>query len=89
MEGILTKQIIYPPEGYIAKANSHRDSFLSSLLTRDITKRSGRSDEGLGFQKDITTQQWLEGVDWEKVTAKQMRPSFIPSVSLYIQIITQ
>lgn len=81
IHSILTKPITFEANGVKATPNPARDDFLDSLLCRDVTKRLGSSNEGLGFKNDIVTHTWFEGIDWELVDTKQLLPLYIPKVN--------
>lgn len=52
------------------------EDIIKGLLQKDPEDR-------LGFQggQQIKEHPWFEGVDWEKVEAKQYKPPFVPKVA--------
>ncbi len=84
VEAILNRKITLPLKSYAAEANPLRDSFILGLLERDISKRLGSSDDGLGFPVDIMKHPWLQKIDWKLLEQKKMCPTSLPAVNLYI-----
>lgn len=51
--------------------------FLSGWLTRDPTKRLGHGPTG---EQDIRSHAWFDGLDWDKLEAKEIKPPFLPNI---------
>ncbi|CAI9116362.1 OLC1v1017484C1 [Oldenlandia corymbosa var. corymbosa] len=48
-------------------------SLLTGLLTRDVELRLGRKGG-----EEVKKHKWFSFIDWEKLEAKEIRPSFVP-----------
>ncbi|KAJ3172059.1 hypothetical protein HDU88_006871 [Geranomyces variabilis] len=70
------------PGGTITQSSSrhpritdHARSFISGLMTVDVTKRLGYGVEG---KAALRAHPWLEPINWEKLIAKEIQPIFVP-----------
>lgn len=50
---------------------------LKRLLTADLTKRYGNLKDG---SEDIKRHAWFQGVDFNRVLARQIRPPYVPNI---------
>ncbi|KAI9487855.1 MAG: camp-dependent protein kinase 2 [Benjaminiella poitrasii] len=50
---------------------------LKHLLTADLTKRYGNLKDG---SEDIKRHPWFQGVDFNRVLARQIRPPYVPNI---------
>jgi hypothetical protein len=64
-----------------------REAFILSLLSIDVPKRLGSSNNGLGAELDIKPHPWLTGIDWSIVDQKGLKPSYKPNVILFLILV--
>ncbi|KAK7385450.1 hypothetical protein VNO78_31171 [Psophocarpus tetragonolobus] len=53
-------------------------SLLKGLLQKDVTKRLGSGSRG---SEVIKSHKWFKSVNWKKLEAREIRPSFVPKVA--------
>ncbi|KAL1308690.1 serine/threonine-protein kinase AtPK2/AtPK19 isoform X2 [Arachis ipaensis] len=58
--------------------SSEAHSLLKGLLQKDARKRLGSGDRG---SEEIKSHKWFKSVNWKKLEAREIRPSFVPEVS--------
>ncbi|OMO89961.1 hypothetical protein COLO4_19480 [Corchorus olitorius] len=58
--------------------SSEAHSILKGLLQKDASKRLG---SGQGGSEEIKRHKWFKTVNWKKLEAREIRPSFLPEVS--------
>ncbi|KAI9257832.1 camp-dependent protein kinase 2 [Helicostylum pulchrum] len=71
-EKILAGRVKYP-QYFIPNSKD----LLKRLLTSDLTKRYGNLKDG---SEDIKRHAWFQGVDFNRVLARQIRPPYVPSI---------
>ncbi|KAI7890326.1 camp-dependent protein kinase 2 [Mucor mucedo] len=71
-EKILAGRVKYPNYFIV-----HSKDLLKRLLTADLTKRYGNLKDG---SEDIKRHAWFQGVDFNRVLARQIRPPYVPSI---------
>ncbi|CAO0794077.1 unnamed protein product [Mucor circinelloides] len=71
-EKILAGRVKYP-QYFIPNSKD----LLKRLLTADLTKRYGNLKDG---SEDIKRHVWFQGVDFNRVLARQIRPPYVPSI---------
>ncbi|KAI8090676.1 kinase-like domain-containing protein [Thamnidium elegans] len=71
-EKILAGRVKYP-QYFIPNSKD----LLKRLLTSDLTKRYGNLKDG---SEDIKRHVWFQGVDFNRVLARQIRPPYVPSI---------
>lgn len=57
---------------------SPNGSFLLQLLQKDVSKRLG---SGSRSGEEIKSHKWFKSVNWNKLEAREVRPSFVPDVA--------
>lgn len=57
---------------------SQNGSFLLQLLQKDVSKRLG---SGSRSSEEIKSHKWFKSVNWKKLEAREVRPSFVPDVA--------
>ena len=70
---IVKERIKFPP--YLT-AEAH--SLLKGLLTKDVAKRLGSGPAG---SEEIKRHKWFKGINWAKLEAREVQPSFRPLVN--------
>jgi hypothetical protein len=73
--------------GHAVAPNEDRTHFITALLQRDVSKRLGSGNGGLGFETEIKTHPFLAAVDWLKVAEKKLEPTFKPNASFKLIIV--
>ncbi|XP_015933079.1 serine/threonine-protein kinase AtPK2/AtPK19 [Arachis duranensis] len=58
--------------------SSEAHSLLKGLLQKDARKRLGSGARG---SEEIKSHKWFKSVNWKKLEAREIRPSFVPEVS--------
>ncbi|KAJ4971214.1 hypothetical protein NE237_004313 [Protea cynaroides] len=58
--------------------SSEAHSLLKGLLQKDVSKRLG---SGPGGSEEIKCHKWLKPINWKKLYARQIQPSFRPEVA--------
>ncbi|TYG66035.1 hypothetical protein ES288_D06G235400v1 [Gossypium darwinii] len=58
--------------------SSEAHSILKGLLQKDASKRLG---SGQGGSEEIKQHKWFKSINWKKLEARQIRPSFLPEVA--------
>ncbi|XP_020227329.1 serine/threonine-protein kinase AtPK2/AtPK19 isoform X2 [Cajanus cajan] len=53
-------------------------SLLKGLLQKDVSKRLGSGSRGSG---EIKSHKWFKSLNWKKLEAREIRPSFVPVVA--------
>ncbi|TYJ31420.1 hypothetical protein E1A91_A06G196800v1 [Gossypium mustelinum] len=53
-------------------------SYAFNLLQKDASKRLG---SGQGGSEEIKRHKWFKSINWKKLEARQIRPSFLPEVA--------
>ncbi|KAL2317561.1 hypothetical protein Fmac_031437 [Flemingia macrophylla] len=53
-------------------------SLLKGLLQKDVSKRLGSGSRG---SEEIKSHKWFKSVNWKKLEAREIRPSFVPDVA--------
>ncbi|QCE00813.1 serine/threonine-protein kinase AtPK2/AtPK19-like [Vigna unguiculata] len=53
-------------------------SLLKGLLQKDVSKRLG---SGSRSSEEIKSHKWFKSVNWKKLEAREVRPSFVPDVA--------
>ncbi|CEP07803.1 hypothetical protein [Parasitella parasitica] len=72
-EKILAGRVRYP-QYFIP----YSKDLLKCLLTSDLTKRYGNLKDG---SEDIKRHKWFQGVDFNRVLARQIRPPYVPNIA--------
>lgn len=52
--------------------------FFLQLLRKDASKRLGKGPNG---SEMIKSHKWFESIDWKKLEAREIQPSFVPEVA--------
>ncbi|KAJ3270518.1 hypothetical protein HDV01_007774 [Terramyces sp. JEL0728] len=77
--------LVFPEEVYRTKLtvakNPIREEFYTGLLQKDIAKRLGSSNSGLGFKDDILSHSFLKGIDYALIGERKLQPSYKPNVA--------
>ncbi|KAG1147314.1 hypothetical protein G6F37_011668 [Rhizopus arrhizus] len=71
-QSILHDKLAFPSQH---KVSAQAIDFIKSLLTRDVNARIGVGKQG--FSR-LTSHPWFTGLDWEKLSLKEIDPPFIP-----------
>ncbi|KAI8074190.1 camp-dependent protein kinase 2 [Gongronella butleri] len=71
-EKILAGRIKWP-----SYFDPHAKDLLKRLLTSDLSKRYGNLRNGAA---DVKNHPWFEGVDFNRLLARQQRPPYVPSI---------
>ncbi|KAJ4720256.1 Serine/threonine-protein kinase [Melia azedarach] len=58
--------------------SSDAHSLLKGLLQKEASKRLGR---GPGGSEEIKSHKWFKMINWKKLEAREIRPSFLPEVA--------
>ncbi|KAL5537753.1 hypothetical protein UlMin_044666 [Ulmus minor] len=58
--------------------SSEAHSLLRGLLQKDASKRLGSGPNG---SEDIKHHKWFKTINWKKLDAREIRPSFIPKIA--------
>ncbi|GMJ14318.1 ARABIDOPSIS THALIANA PROTEIN KINASE 2, ARABIDOPSIS THALIANA SERINE/THREONINE PROTEIN KINASE 2 [Hibiscus trionum] len=58
--------------------SSEAHSILKGLLQKEATKRLG---SGQGGSEEIKRHKWFKSINWKKLEAREVRPSFLPEVA--------
>ncbi|XP_057442374.1 serine/threonine-protein kinase AtPK2/AtPK19-like [Lotus japonicus] len=58
--------------------SSEAHSLLKGLLQKDANKRLGGGPSG---SEEIKSHKWFKSVNWKKLEAREIRPSFVPEVA--------
>ncbi|KAJ3260811.1 hypothetical protein HK103_007374 [Boothiomyces macroporosus] len=78
--------LVFPEEVYRTKLtvpkNQVREEFYAGLLQKDISKRLGSSNNGLGFKDDILTHPFMKGIDYALIGERKLQPSYKPNTKL-------
>ncbi|CAK7340012.1 unnamed protein product [Dovyalis caffra] len=61
-----------------AYLSSEAHSFLKGLLQKEKSKRLG---SGPGGSEEIKRHKWFKSINWKKLEAREIRPSFLPEVA--------
>ncbi|CAO3609702.1 unnamed protein product [Cunninghamella blakesleeana] len=71
-EKILSGRIKWP-----SHFDTNAKDLLKKLLTSDLSKRYGNLKKG---SEDIKKHPWFEGIDFQRLLSKKIRPPFIPEI---------
>ncbi|GMI72460.1 ARABIDOPSIS THALIANA PROTEIN KINASE 2, ARABIDOPSIS THALIANA SERINE/THREONINE PROTEIN KINASE 2 [Hibiscus trionum] len=58
--------------------SSEAHSILKGLLQKEASKRLG---SGQGGSEEIKRHKWFKSINWKKLDAREIRPSFLPEVA--------
>ncbi|KAJ7959508.1 Serine/threonine-protein kinase [Quillaja saponaria] len=58
--------------------SSEAHSLLKELLQKESSKRLG---SGPGGSEEIKSHKWFKAINWKKLEAREIRPSFLPEVA--------
>ncbi|GMI90511.1 ARABIDOPSIS THALIANA PROTEIN KINASE 2, ARABIDOPSIS THALIANA SERINE/THREONINE PROTEIN KINASE 2 [Hibiscus trionum] len=72
-EKIIKERIKLP-----AFLSSEAHSILKGLLQKETSKRLG---SGQGGSEEIKRHRWFKSINWRKLEAREIRPSFLPQVA--------
>ncbi|KAK8516919.1 hypothetical protein V6N13_092213 [Hibiscus sabdariffa] len=72
-EKIIKEKIKLP-----AFLSSEAHSILKGLLQKEASKRLG---SGQGGSEEIKRHKWFKSINWKKLEAREVRPSFLPEVA--------
>ncbi|XP_008810846.2 serine/threonine-protein kinase AtPK2/AtPK19-like [Phoenix dactylifera] len=61
-----------------AYLSSEAHSLLKGLLQKEASKRLG---SGPGGSNEIKSHKWFKSINWRKLAAREVRPSFLPNVA--------
>ncbi|KAI8901056.1 kinase-like domain-containing protein [Globomyces pollinis-pini] len=84
-ELIAKKKLDFPAENACKvkiTPNQARDVFMAELLERDVSKRLGSENNGLGFETQMKCHPYLSKLDWKQVEEKKLTPKYKPNVRL-------
>lgn len=69
--------ILAPQLSYIGK-KEYNELFPLQLLQKDANKRLGGGPSG---SEEIKSHKWFKSVNWKRLEAREIRPSFVPEVA--------
>ncbi|XP_077239308.1 serine/threonine-protein kinase AtPK2/AtPK19-like [Tasmannia lanceolata] len=76
--GKIQQKIIKDKIKLPAFLSSEAHSLLKGLLQKDASKRLG---SGLGGSDEIKLHKWFKSINWKKLDAREIQPSFRPNVA--------